>query len=117
MGTDYWSDEDSYDYRQVEDIIKRLQSTSEVSLPAQESTDLKLILSDIESNVQAGKPELVIDQLHTFATKFIREICQKHEIAIADEKRAIIIRLDSLVAKLKGWYEQRELLLNPNFVW
>ena len=105
MGTDYWSDEDSYDYRQVEDIIKRLQSTSEVSLPAQESTDLKIILSDIESNVQAGKPELVIDRLHTVETKYIRAICQKQEIAIADEK-GDHYSLDSLVAKLKGWYER-----------
>lgn len=105
MGTDFWSDEDGYDYRQVEEIIKRLKSTSTVSLPAQETTDLKLILGDIEANVQAGKPELVIDRLHTFATKYIREICQKHNIAIADEK-GDHYSLDALIARLKGWYER-----------
>ena len=105
MGTDFWSDEDGYDYRQVEEIIKRLKSTPTVSLPAQETTDLKLILSDIEANVQAGKPELVIDRLHTFATKYIWEICQKHNIAVADEK-GDHYSLDTLVARLKGWYER-----------
>lgn len=105
MGTDFWSDEDGYDYRQVEEIIKRLKSTPAVSLPTQETADLKLILSDIEANVQAGKPELVIDRLHTFATKYIRETCQKHNIAIADEK-GDHYALDALVARLKGWYER-----------
>lgn len=105
MGTDFWSDEDGYDFRQVEEIIKRLKSTPVVSLPAQETADLKLILSDIEANIHAGKPELVIDRLHTFATKYIRETCQKHNIAIADEK-GDHYALDALVARLKGWYER-----------
>ena len=105
MGTDYWSDEDGYDYRQVEEIIKRLTSSSVVPLPSQETADLKLILSDIDTHIQAGKPELVIDRLHTFATQYIRQICQKHDIAIADEK-GDHYSLDSLVAKLKGWYER-----------
>ncbi len=105
MGTDFWSDEDNYDYRQVEEIIKRLRSMQTVSLPQQETFELKLILSDIESNINAGKPELVIDRLHTFATKYIRQICQSHNIPIADEK-GDHYSLDSLVAKLKTWYEQ-----------
>ena len=104
MGTDYWSDEDEYDYRQVQEIIKRLTSLSAVPLPSQETADLRLILSDIDTNIQAGKPELVIDRLHTFATQYIRKICQNHNIAIADEK-GDHYSLDSLVAKLKGWYE------------
>ena len=43
MGTDFWSDEDECDYRQVEEIIKRLKSSATVSLPSQETTDLSLI--------------------------------------------------------------------------
>ena len=105
MGTEYWGDEDSYDYRQVEEIIKRLDATSDVSLPEHDSADLKLILSDIESNIRAGKPELVIDRLHTFATKYIREVCQKHDIATTDEKGSYY-SLDSLIARLKKWYEE-----------
>lgn len=104
MGTDHWSGEDKYDYQQVQEIINRLTSSSAVSLPSQETADLRLILSDIDTNIQAGKPELVIDRLHTFATQYIREICRNHSIAIADEK-GDYYSLDSLVAKLKGWYE------------
>ena len=105
MGTDYWGDEDSFDYRQVEEIINRLNTTLDVSLPKQDSAVLELILSDIESNIRAGKPELVIDRLHTFATKYIREVCQKHNIAITDEK-GNYYSLDSLIARLKKWYEE-----------
>ncbi len=105
MGTGYWSNEDGYDYRQVEDIINRLRSTQKVSLPQQESYDLKLILNDIEANVSAGKPELIIDRLHTFSIKYIREICQSHGISISNEK-GDNFSLYSLVAKLKTWYER-----------
>lgn len=105
MGTAFWSDEDGFDYRQVEEIIKRLDATPDISLPEQNSADLRLILSDIESNIRSGKPELVIDRLHTFATNYFREICKKHSIAIADEK-GNHYALDSLVGKLKKWYEE-----------
>ncbi len=105
MGNDYWCDEDEYDYRKVKEIIDRLRSAQTVSLPHRESTDLKLILGDIESNVGAGKPELVIDRLHTFATKYIREICQNHGISITNGK-GDHYSLDSLIAQLKTYYER-----------
>lgn len=105
MGTDYWSDEDGYDYRQVEEYIKRLEATSGFSLPEQNSADLNLILSDIENNIRTGKPELAIDRLHTFATKYLRDICQNHNISTTDEK-GTHYSLDSLIAKLKNWYEK-----------
>ena len=106
MGSDGWGDEDGYDYRQIEGIIERLNTISDVTLPKQESADLNLILNDIEGNIQSGKPELVIDRLHTFATKYIREICQKHSIDIVDEK-GNYYALDSLIARLKKWYEEK----------
>lgn len=105
MGTVNWSSEDEYDYRQVQEMIDRLRSMQVVTLPVQETGDLKLILRDIETNISAGKPELVIDRLHTFATKYIRGICQDHGIAIVDDK-GNSFSLDALVARLKNWYDE-----------
>lgn len=105
MGSDYWSEEDIDDFHQVQTIITRLRSTNMFSLPAQESADLKLIFSDIEANINADKPELVIDRLHTFASEYIRKICQKHGISISDDK-GDNYSLDSLVGRLKRWYEK-----------
>jgi hypothetical protein len=36
MGNSYWSDEDQWDYKQVQEIIKRLRGNTEVSLPSVE---------------------------------------------------------------------------------
>lgn len=105
MGSYFWSDDDQIDYRLVKGVIERLRSTPSISLPEQDTTDLKLILGDIEANVQAGKPELVIDRLHTLATQYIRKTCISHDISIVDE-RGDYYSLDSLAGKLKKWYEQ-----------
>lgn len=100
-----WSDEDRHDYFAVEEIVERLKSTQSISLPEKESADLKLILNDIKTNINLGRPELVIDRLHTFATNYIRNICQSHNISISDD-RGNNYALDSLVGRLKSWYEQ-----------
>ena len=48
MGTDWWSDEDNYDYQQVQHIIERLQTLQTVELPKEENIkNLKLLLEDI----------------------------------------------------------------------
>lgn len=45
MGTDWWSDEDNYDYQQIQHIIERLQTLQTVELPKEENIkNLKLLL-------------------------------------------------------------------------
>lgn len=105
MGSGPWNDEDINDYRQVETIIEKLRAKNTVTLPQQGSDDLKLILEDIESNIRDGKPELVIDRLHTFSVQFFKGICRKHGIPIVTDQ-GTYISLDGLVGKLKKYYEQ-----------
>lgn len=104
MGKDNWSNDNSFNYQRVKEIIERLQSLSTVTLPVQENTNSILILSDIEKDMQDDKPELAIDRLHTFATNYIRKICKNHNIDISDS-RGNYYPLASLVGNLKKWYE------------
>jgi hypothetical protein len=104
MGTDWWSDEDQHDYRQVQEIIARLQSDKTIDLPVKDDNgNLTILLEDIDTNIQCGKPEMVLDRIHTFATEFFRCICLKHGISTVDN-RGIEYPLQSLVGNLKNWY-------------
>lgn len=107
MGTDWWSDEDHYDYSEVQKIIERLKNTADVALPEYSNTDLSIIFDDIQSNIHEGKPELVIDRLHTYATQFMRNVCMRHNIRIVDDK-GNFYPLDTLVGSLKTWYERED---------
>lgn len=104
-GEEPWEEKEKSDFEKVQRMIERLRNMSAVSLPEREEADLKLILSDIKTNIQEGTPELVIDRLHTFTTQYIRDICQKHEIPIEDEK-GNYYSLVSIIGKLKKWYEE-----------
>jgi hypothetical protein len=104
MGNSYWSDEDSNDYSQVENIVKRLNGTASVEIPEAIAGNMQLLQQDIERNIASNTPELVLDRLHTFATQYMRDICTKHDIPIADGNGKNY-SLDALVAKLKKFYE------------
>ncbi len=104
MGTDWWSDQDNYDYREIENIIARLESSTIVELPKENKIkNLELLLTDIETNLQNDKPELVIDRLHTFASEYLRNLCHKHSIVTIDNK-GNEYPLHSLAGMLKKWY-------------
>ena len=104
MGTDWWSDEDNYDYQQVQHIIERLQTLQTVELPKEENIkNLKLLLEDIEENIKNDKPELVVDRLHTFASEYLRNLCHTHSIETTDSK-GNEYPLHSLAGMLKKWY-------------
>lgn len=104
MGTDWWSDEDNYDYHQVQNIIERLEALPTVELPKEDNIkNLKLLLEDIESNIKNDKPELVVDRLHTFASEYLRNLCHTHSINTTDTK-GVEYPLHSLAGMLKKWY-------------
>lgn len=87
MGTNWWSDEDNYDYQQVQQIIERLKTFQTVELPKEENIkNLKLFLEDIEDNIKNDKPELVVDRLHTFASEYLRNLCHTHSIETTNSK-------------------------------
>lgn len=113
METDWWSDEDNYDYQQIQHIIERLQTLQTVELPKEENIkNLKLFLEDIEENIKNDKPELVVDRLHTFASEYLRNLCHTHSIETTDSK-GNEYPLHSLAGMLKNgmWIM---LILIPN---
>lgn len=104
MGTDWWSDEDNYDYQQVQHIIERLETLQTVELPKEDNIkNLKLLLEDIEANIKNDKPELIVDRLHTFASEYLRNLCHTHSIVTTDNK-GNEYPLHSLAGMLKKWY-------------
>ena len=104
MGTSYWDDDDSFDYRQVEEIIERLKNLDSIDLPAETATDnLKVLIEDIEESIKRRKPEMTLDRLHTFSTEFFRRICRQHGINTADAS-GNEYPLHSLVGSLRKWY-------------
>ena len=50
--------------------------------------DLKLLEDDIERSLKNQQPELVLDRLHTFTVKIIKEFCEKNSITIYNEKKS-----------------------------
>lgn len=105
MGADRWAEENYQDYNAVNEISARLSAIDGIELPKQEQGDLLLIVRDIEANIDAGTPELAIDRLHTFATRFFRDVCQSHGISTTDD-RGMRYSLDGNVARLKRWYSE-----------
>jgi len=104
-----WNNEDVTDYQKIEDIIKRLQSLSTISLPEYNNRDLQLIIEDIQTHFREGTPELIIDRLHTFAVSFLRDICKKHNLDVSDV-HGNNYSLGTLAGKLKKWYQDENFL-------
>lgn len=101
---DCWSDEDIRDCSKINEIISRLDSINSMELPnIQKYVNIEMLANDIEHNLNKGTPELVLDRLHTYATMYLREICNNHNLPIADDK-GNMYSIDGLAGKLKGYY-------------
>ena len=82
---------------------------AKIVLPQPEDDTLQIILEDIEHNIKLGTPELCLDRLHTFSTKYIRRVCEKHNISTVDDKGKNQ-PLHSLVGMLTKAYKQNDCL-------
>jgi len=71
-------------YNECTEILRRLEKSQSVELPQINTEQLNVLKKDIEDSFSSDVPELCIDRLHTFATEYIRGICQKHGIAVND---------------------------------
>lgn len=89
---------------------QRLQDeTYSVQLPCGGEGDFAVLSEDIDRALQNEQPELVLDRLHTYAVKYLRKVCETHDIEIQDEK-GNFFSLQSLAGKLKKYYEGVEIL-------
>lgn len=90
-------------------VATRLKGSSlNIELPSKREDSLQTLLEDIYNALGRNKPELVLDRLHTFSTKLLRQICTDNEITVTDDKGANL-PLHSLAGMLRKKYEQDEL--------
>lgn len=70
--------------------------------------DFAALSQDIADALQKNEPELVLDSLHAYSTKYIREICVKHGVSIANQRD--YFPLHSLIGSLIKYYEDNNVL-------
>lgn len=79
-----------------------------IELPENSDDDLQILNRDIAESLSRNEPVLVLDRLHTFSTRFIREICLKHGIA-TQQANGDFYPLHSLVGMLTKYYRNNNL--------
>jgi hypothetical protein len=91
-------------------IVKRLQGdTLTIELPEKKEETLKMLLEDIKNALARNNPMLVLDRLHTFSVKLIRQISKENNLKIVNEK-GIAYPLHSLIGNLIKYYKQNSIL-------
>lgn len=90
-------------------VANRLKGTNvSVSLPEKAEETLQTLMEDINDSLARNKPTLVLDRLHTFATKLLRQACMDNNINVEDGK-GNYFPLHSLAGMLKKQYEKDEV--------
>jgi len=79
-----------------------------LDLPKKQEETLQTLLEDINNSLARNKPTLVLDRLHTFSTKLLRQICVDNGITVTNNK-GDYLPLHSLAGMLKKHYEQNPL--------
>lgn len=96
------------DERTFEELIEfssnLMEGSTNLELPDAKEETLFTLLEDIKSSIGRNKPTLVLDRLHTFSTKYLRQICIKKGIEVADPK-GNFLPLHSLAGMLRKHYE------------
>ncbi|AWE08579.1 hypothetical protein DCE79_14905 [Lysinibacillus sp. 2017] len=96
--------------QELNGVIKRLQgNTATINLPLRLEDTLKTLLDDIQGSLSKNKPALVLDRLHTFAVKYLRDLCAKYGIA-TEGPNGKKIALHGLAGKLKKQYENSGII-------
>ena len=91
---DYHDDENFY--KECVKIADRLKQESIVEhidaiKPNADDRDFKLLAKSIKESIEKNEPEAALDRLHTFTFRYLRELCDKHNITYdkADSLNAV----------------------------
>jgi hypothetical protein len=105
------TDGDKWSIEQLKVVATRLVgNVTKLSIPNEQEDDtLKTLSDDINSALSRNAPTLVLDRLHTFATKLLRQICIENNISVADSK-GNNYPLQSLAGMLKNHFQQNNVL-------
>jgi hypothetical protein len=52
----------------------------------QDDKDFSLLAKSIRESIEKNEPEVALDRLHTYVMKFIRKLCENHEIETTKEE-------------------------------
>lgn len=103
------SDQKQKKINEMKIVIKRIKGANiAIDLPKKSEENLQTLLEDINNSLARNKPTLVLDRLHTFATKLLRQTCIENSIIVNDEK-GNYFPLHSLAGMLKKQYEKEEI--------
>lgn len=95
-------------------VATRLKGSSpRIELPSKQEDSLQTLLEDINNALARNKPELVLDRLHTFSTKLLRQICIDNGINVIDNK-GTNLPLHSLAGMLRKKYD-KDVLFQSSF--
>lgn len=80
----------------------------EITLPEEQGETFEILSRDIHDALAKDEPTLVLDRLHTYSTRFLREICTKHNISVA-ENDGNNYPLHSLAGSLAKYYKDNKV--------
>jgi hypothetical protein len=97
-----------YEEQKIEELsaltVKMMGGGIIVELPKAEEETLQTLMMDIQNSLSRNQPTLVLDRLHTFSTKYLRQICKNKGIEVTDPK-GNFYPLHSLAGMLRKHYE------------
>ncbi|OGC91348.1 MAG: hypothetical protein A2W25_09215 [candidate division Zixibacteria bacterium RBG_16_53_22] len=76
------------DCRRIADRFRQGAPIQEIEAITQASGDhnFDLLAKSVRQSIEKNEPEMGLDRLHTFITKYIRRLCEKHGIAIEKDR-------------------------------
>ncbi|MBR7002339.1 MAG: abortive infection family protein, partial [Neisseriaceae bacterium] len=92
--------------RNIDFIID--SSIDNISLPQNDDDNLQVLNEEIKEKLAHNQPELILDRLHTYATIFLRKICNKYKI-VTTKQNGDNLPLHSLIGSLVRKYEEKNL--------
>ena len=57
----------------------QVENSFDVELPKEQGENFEVLSTDIHDALSKDEPSLVLDRLHTYSSKYLREICAKHK--------------------------------------
>lgn len=78
-----WDDCEKISRKLLEDsIIEEIDVIREI----EDDRDITMLSKSIKESISKNQPEEALDRLHTYLMKFIRNLCNKHEIEFSNEE-------------------------------
>jgi hypothetical protein len=92
----------------VRSIDYLINDEIEITLPNEQAESFEILSGDIHDALSKGEPTLVLDRLHTYSVRYLRELCNKHKIPISDAK-GDSFPLHSLAGSLSKYYRENKV--------